>query len=112
MPEVLEYIDRAGRSPFRKWFDRLDSQAAAKVSTALNRIALGNLSSAKGVGASVFEFRLDFGPGYRIYFGKDGDKLIILLGGGTKARQQRDIESAISSWQDYGARKEQSEKES
>ena len=107
MPEVLEYIDRAGRSPFGKWFDKLDSRAAAKVSAALTRIALGNLSNARGVGASVFEFRIDFGPGYRIYFGEDGDKLVTLLGGGTKARQQQDIEGAISSWQDYRKRKKE-----
>ena len=106
IPEVLEYIDRAGRSPFRKWFDRLDPQAAAKVSTALNRIALGNLSSAKGVGASVFEFRLDFGPGYRIYFGKYGHEIVVLLAGGTKRRQRRNIEAAVVRWTDYKRRKE------
>jgi putative addiction module killer protein len=61
----------------------------------------------KGVGGGVHEYRLDFGPGYRIYFGKDGDLLVILLGGGTKKRQQRDIEDAIARWQDYKKRKAQ-----
>ena len=65
----------------------------------------GNLSNAKGVGGGVFECRIDFGPGYRIYFGKDGDTLIVLLGGGTKARQQRDIENARHLWQEYRRRK-------
>ncbi len=97
--EIKEYIDANGRSPFAKWFDGLNARAAAKVSTALVRMAQGNLSNVAGVGAGVFEYRLEFGPGYRIYFGKDGDMLIILLGGGTKKRQQKDIEAAKSLWQ-------------
>ena len=67
----------------------------------------GNLSNAKGVGAGVSEFRIDFGPGYRIYFGKDGDTLIILLGGGTKKRQKKDIEVAQTLWRKYKQRKRQ-----
>jgi len=59
----------------------------------------------KGVGSGVLEFRIDFGPGYRIYFGKDGERLVILLGGGTKKRQQQDIETALARWQDYKRRK-------
>lgn len=59
----------------------------------------------KGVGAGVFEYTLDFGPGYRVYFGKDGEELVILLGGGTKKRQQDDIAAAISLWQEYKRRK-------
>jgi putative addiction module killer protein len=75
------------------------------VSTALVRLSLGNFSQVKGVGAGVFEHKIDFGPGYRIYFGKDGENLIILLGGGTKQRQQRDIEAAVECWEDYQRRK-------
>jgi len=67
--------------------DRLNPQAAAKVATALTRLALGNVSNVKGVGSGVLELWIDFGPAYRIYFGKDGGRLIILLGGGTKKRQ-------------------------
>ncbi len=67
----------------------------------------GNLSGAKGVGAGVSEYRIDFGPGYRVYFGKDGDTLIILLGGGTKKRQQKDIETAQDLWREYKQRKRQ-----
>jgi len=63
------------------------------------------LSNAKGVGAGVYEYRINFGPGYRIYFGKDGDRLVILLGGGTKKRQQGDIATALTRWQDYKQRK-------
>lgn len=68
-------------------------------------MALGNISSVKAVGGGVSEFKIDFGPGYRIYFGRDGDALVILLGGGTKKRQQQDITDAHSRWLDYKRRK-------
>lgn len=105
MLELREYLDRGGRSPFAAWSDRLNREAAAKVAAALARIQQGNLSNAKGVGAGVYEYRIDFGPGYRIYFGKDGDRLVILVGGGTKKRQQEDIAIALARWQDYKQRK-------
>ena len=69
---VLEYPDERGKSPFGEWFDRLNAEAAAKVTTALFRIEQGSLSNTKSVGAGVLEWRIDFGPGYRIYFGRDG----------------------------------------
>jgi len=72
---------------------------------ALTRVELGNLSDHKSVGVGVWELRLDFGPGYRVYFGKEGDRLIILLGGGTKKRRQKDIETAKQLWKDYKKRK-------
>lgn len=106
MMEILEYIDAEGRSPYARWFNRLDARAAAKVATALVRIEQGNLSKAKSVGAGVLECRIDFGPGYRVYFGRDGDTVIILLGGGTKKRQQKDIKSARDLWQEYRHRKQ------
>lgn len=105
MVEIREYVDPQGRSPYARWFDRLDSVAAARVAVALVRMEQGNLSNAKGIGAGVFEYRVDFGPGYRIYFGRDGDALIVLLGGGTKTRQQRDIEAARALWREYKRRK-------
>lgn len=77
MVEIREYIDVNGRSPYAKWFDVLKAPAAAKVAVALVRMEQGNLSNVAGAGAGVFECRLDFGPGYRIYFGKDGETLII-----------------------------------
>src|SRR6266566_6837963 len=98
--QILEYLDSAGGSPYRNWFDSLSAQAATKVTVALTRIGLGNLSNVKGVGAGVQEFRIDFGPGYRIYFGRDGDRLVILLAGGTKSRQQKDIATAQKRWAD------------
>ena len=105
MIDVREYNDRHGRSPFAVWFDGLHALAAAKVTTAITRLAGGNFSNVKGVGSGVFECRIDFGPGYRVYFGKDGESLVILLGGGSKKRQQRDINDAIANWQDYKQRK-------
>jgi putative addiction module killer protein len=102
---ILEYVDAGGDSPYRDWFEGLNAQAAAKVTVALTRMVLGNLSNVKGVGAGVLEFRIDFGPGYRVYFGKDGDRLLILLAGGTKARQQKDIATAQKRWADYKSRK-------
>ena len=107
MLEVREYLDAKGESPYGKWFDRLHATAAVKVATATHRMEHGNFSAVKGVGAGVFEFRIDFGPGYRIYFGKDGDRLVILLAGGTKKRQDADITAAKEYWQDYKRRKRQ-----
>jgi len=105
MIEVWEYLDHDGRSPYAEWFDDLRAPAAAKVATAVTRLDRGNLSNVKGVGSGVFEFTIDFGPGYRVYLGKDGDRVVILLGGGTKKRQQKDINDAIGRWQDYKQRK-------
>jgi putative addiction module killer protein len=105
MVEVREYLDRAGRSAYADWFNRLNREAAAKVSAALARIQQSNFSNVKGVGAGVYEYRIDFGPGYRVYFGKDGERLVILVGGGTKKRQQQDIDTALARWQDYKQRK-------
>jgi putative addiction module killer protein len=75
------------------------------VIAAVLRLGSGNFSAAKGVGAGVFELRLNFGPGYRIYFGSDGDQLVILLAGGSKKRQQSDIEAAHALWAEYKKRK-------
>ena len=102
---VIEYLNRDQTSPYADWFNGLDAQAAAKVTTALTRMEQGNLSNVKSVGGGVFENHLNFGAGYRIYFGKDGDTIIILLGGGTKRRQQKDIDAAKARWQEYKRRK-------
>jgi len=71
------------------------------VRTAIARIEAGNLGDVKPVGEGVSERRIDFGPGYRMYFGKDGERFVLLLVGGTKKRQQRDITQAQAYWQDY-----------
>ena len=105
MTELQEYISKDGHSYFADWFNDLDAPAAAKIATALIRMEQGNFSNAKGVGAGVLEYRIDFGAGYRIYFGKDGERLVILLAGGTKKRQQHDIDAAKARWEDYKQRK-------
>ena len=105
MIEVREYITEAGKSPFGKWFSGLNAPAASKVTTALERITQGNLSNAKPLRAGVSEYKIDFGPGYRIYFGKDGDTLVILVAGGSKKGQSEDIETAKTNWADYKKRK-------
>jgi putative addiction module killer protein len=105
MIEVRLYVDLSGRNPFGRWFDALDAAAAAKVTAAVTRIEQGNLSNVKSVGEGVLEYRVDFGPGYRLYFGRDGGTLVILLGGGTKEGQVRDIEVAKLRWADYKRRK-------
>lgn len=106
MAEIREYLKEDGKSPFAIWFNSLHAPAAAKVSIALSRMENGNFSNVKGVGSGVYEYRIDFGPGYRFYIGKDGETLVILLGGGSKKKQQSDIEAATASWVDYKKRKQ------
>ena len=103
--KIIEYIQADGSIPFSKWFNALDAQAGAKVAVALVRLEQGNLSNVKwfkGIG----EYRIDWGPGYRIYLAQEGKKLIILFGGGTKKKQQKDIENAIALLQEYKERKD------
>jgi len=103
--QVFEYVDPAGRKPFRLWFDSLDRVSAMKVETALRRLELDNVSNMKSVGGGLYEYRIDFGPGYRVYMAYDGRQIVILLGGGTKQRQDRDIAIARERWGDYQRRK-------
>jgi putative addiction module killer protein len=103
--EIREYLDTNGDSPFRAWFDELDAAAAAKVTVAVARLEQGNVSRLKSAGGGILEHRIEFGPGYRIYLGRDGDALVILLGGGTKKHQQRDIEDARIRWANFKHRK-------
>lgn len=97
---IVEYL-RDGKSPFERWFNSLNAAPAVKVTTALYRLEAGNFSNTKSVGKGVMEHRIDFGPGYRIYFGREGNKLIILLGGGSKRTQRKDIVKAQAGWQQY-----------
>lgn len=103
--EIVEYLTVDGVSPFRNWFDELESRAAAKVTTVLIRLGMGNTSNVKSVGSGVHEYKIDYGPGYRVYFGMDGKELVILVGGGTKKRQPSDIRNAGNHWTDYKKRK-------
>jgi putative addiction module killer protein len=108
--EVREYTDEQGKSPFGRWFDGLNAVAAAKVTLALEKIAKGNFSNVEPAGEGVSEYKLDWGPGYRIYFGKDGETLVILVGGGIKKRQSADIAKAHDIWAEYKKRKREEEK--
>lgn len=88
---VQEYVRVDGSSPFGAWFDDLDAQAAAKVATAILRLEAGQTSNLKWIGGGLGEYRIDWGPGYRLYLAQQGDALVILFVGGTKRRQQTDI---------------------
>lgn len=101
---VEEYVRPDGSSPYRDWFDGLDAQAAAKVTAAKLRMELGNTSNVKWF-SGIGEYVIDWGPGYRIYLARDGESLIVLFGGGTKRRQQADIERVKVLHAEYKARK-------
>lgn len=106
---VEEYIAEDGTIPYRDWFDGLDVQAAAKVATAVLRMEMGNTSNVKwfnGIG----EYRIDWGPGYRIYLTRDGQRLILLFTGGTKVTQKADIKRAVRLKDEYKARKARARK--
>ena len=111
MIAIEEYETEDGKSPFGEWFDGLDAQSAAIVTTALTRLADGNTSQVKPIGEGASEVTIDRGPGYRVYCAWDGKTLVVLLGGGTKQRQQRDIDRALERWRDYKARKKQAAKD-
>ena len=101
---VVELLLEDGSSPYGDWFATLDPVAAAKVTVAKVRIEQGNLSNAewfRGIG----EYKIDWGPGYRVYLARDGMTIIILLGGGTKKRQKKDIDRAVKLLESYKRRK-------
>jgi putative addiction module killer protein len=105
MLELREYVDELGRSRYARWRETLDVTALVRVSVAVDRLSTGNLSNVKSVGAGVLELKIQFGPGYRVYFGRDGERLVLLLGGGTKRTQPEDIERARNAWRAYKWRK-------
>ena len=102
--KILEYIED-GKSYYADWFNSLDTIPAVRVDKHVRRMEQGNMGDSKGVGRGVFELRIYFGPGYRVYYGKDRGQLIILLGGGSKRHQPKDITKAIYRWQAYKKRR-------
>ena len=99
---VITYRNPAGDEPFTEWLNGLrDSTTRRRILKRLLRVENGHYGDYKPVGEGVYELRLFFGPGYRIYFGEDGDKLVILLIGGDKGSQSRDIQRAQLYWQEY-----------
>ena len=106
MFEIRHYQNAQGRKLFIEWFYSLrDRQARARIVARLERLELGNFGDCKGVGGGVSELRIDCGPGYRVYFGRDGLTVVVLLCGGDKRRQDADIQKAVGLWQEYEDRK-------
>src|SRR5580700_4467033 len=100
--EVVVFRSRDGKVPFEEWLDGLrDSTALARVLARLARVRQGNLGDCKPVGEGVSELRVDYGPGYRVYFGQKGRTLVVLLCGGDKRTQDRDIRLARQFWQEF-----------
>lgn len=103
--ELRIYETSEGRKPFDDWLDGLrDRITVARIASRLNRVAIGNLGDAKSVGDGVSELRLAFGPGYRIYFAQEKDRIVLLLCGGDKGSQDKDIRAAKEYWEDYRRR--------
>lgn len=98
---VREYVDDSGQIPFRDWLNELDIAIRARVQARILRFETGNLGDHKEVGGGVWEARLDFGPGYRLYFGRSGREVVLLLTGGDKKSQAKDIKRARAFWLQY-----------
>ena len=107
--ELQNYLTLTGESPVEDWFMSLDAQTAQRIHRSLDQLKRGNFTGCKPIADSrikgVRERRIDFGPGYRVYFGRDGETLVILLTGGNKKSQKRDIAKALDYWKDYKTRK-------
>ncbi len=99
--DICEYTAADGRSPFSEWLSSLSPEARRRVNMARERMTEEKFSNVKRLSGGISEYRINFGPGYRIYFGREGNSIIILLGGGTKQRQSGDISVAKDRWDDY-----------
>ncbi|MBU1239638.1 type II toxin-antitoxin system RelE/ParE family toxin [Myxococcota bacterium] len=103
--ELLEYVTEDGHNPFHKWLNLLkDRVVRARIRVRLNRVRLGNFGDCKSVGKGVSELRVDYGPGYRVYFGKTDTTIVLLLCGGSKKSQSKDIQNAHEFWADFQRR--------
>ena len=111
MIAVVHYVGHDGEDYFDQWLRRQSADTRARIQTRIDRIELGNLGDHKSVGKGVFELRIHFGPGYRVYFGRDGEALVILLGGGAKRLRSRDIEVAQFRWDAYRQEKRNAREE-
>ncbi|MCX6179158.1 MAG: type II toxin-antitoxin system RelE/ParE family toxin [Chlorobiales bacterium] len=108
--KVFEFVDQNGNCPFRDWFDSLDSLSAARTAAYLERVVQGNYSNVSPIGSALSEIKIDFGAGYRIYFGKEDDFLLLLLGGSSKKDQKKAIDKAKQLWTEHKAFKKLSQK--
>ena len=107
--DIKYYEANNGKSPFLNWQKKLGRVARAKIRTYLNRLRLGNFGSCKSLRGNLYEIRIHYGPGYRVYFGKKDSELVLVLAGGDKESQTRDIERAREYWKDYLATKKKEE---
>jgi putative addiction module killer protein len=109
--EIRRYITPDGRNPFAEWLSSLrDLSAVVKIEQRLDRVRLGNLGNSKSVGEGVCELKIDFGPGYRVYFGQVGSTIVLILCGGDKSTQEQDIRKAKEYWKEYGERENANER--
>ena len=105
MHEIQDYVTQAGKDPFKNWLASLaDRMARARLLARVQRMAAGNFGDCKPLDGGVWELRIDHGPGYRVYYARAGSRLILLLIGGDKRRQQTDIATALDYWQDWQRR--------
>ena len=105
MPRIVAYQFEDGTSPFQKWFDRLTAPGAFEVTDAVRRLEAGNRSNVRSVGDGVHEIRINFGPGYRVYFGSANQGEFFVLLGGSKRRQQKDMDEAKRLWVEHKKRR-------
>jgi putative addiction module killer protein len=104
--ELEYYLSAMGKIPFKEWVEGLrDVSARANIRVKLDRVRLGNLGNNRAVGEGVRELKVAYGPGYRIYFAQEGTNIILLLLGGDKSSQEKDIETAKEYWNDHKRRK-------
>jgi putative addiction module killer protein len=110
--EILYYVPKTGPpAPFRVWRDGItDKPSKLAITARIARMRGGNFSDSKPVGSGASENRIDFGPGFRIYYGVDGEKIILLCGGDKSTQERTDIETAIDFWTDYKERKKNEER--
>ncbi len=103
--EVIIYETASGKKPLSEWLDDLESDSEKRILKRFNRIRFGNFGDCKNLGEAIYELRFDFDGGYRIYFGKDGNKVVIMLCGGDKKSQKKDIKKAQEYWRHHEGRK-------
>ena len=105
MYKVSDYLTTGGHDPFKEWLANLaDRQARARVIVRVQRMAAGNFGDCKPIAEGIWELRIDYGPGYRVYYARAGEKLLLLLIGGDKRKQQADIDTALAYWNDWNRR--------
>ncbi|NVD97010.1 type II toxin-antitoxin system RelE/ParE family toxin [Massilia sp. BJB1822] len=105
MYEIVYYVQADGRTPLQEWLRRLpDRQTRARILIRFQRLAAGNFGDCKPITEGIWELHLDFGPGFRVYYGRAGKKLLPLLCAGDKGTQQTDIDHALLYWRDWRTR--------